>query len=236
MTNELAVRGTMDELAMWVDTARATNQIAQGLAKTSFVPKSMQGRPDEITGAILAGREIGLDPMAALRSIDIIDGTPAVRALTLRAIVQKQGHAIWVEESTPTRAVVSGRRKGSDKTQSSEWTIERAKTAGLATKRNWQNNPEAMLIARATSEVARLIAADALLGMPYSHEELSDGISTVGPAATPTRRLKRVKYDPPAPDLDPFGGGDQGDDRPALPADERPALAASAHDEPEDAA
>jgi hypothetical protein len=31
--------------------------------------------------------------------------------------------------------------------------------------------PQAMLAARATSEVCRLVAADAILGMPYSSEE-----------------------------------------------------------------
>ena len=45
-------------------------------------------------------------------------------------------------------------------------------------KDNWKTQPQVMLLARATSEVVRLIAADVLLGIPYSIEELQD----VGPA------------------------------------------------------
>lgn len=173
--NEIAVRQSVD-LEVWAQTAAQTHQIAVSLAKTSFVPKSMQGRPDEITGAILAGREMGLEPMAALRSIDIIDGTPAVRALTLRALVQAHGHQVWVAESTATRAVVHGRRRGEEHIEISVWTMDRARTAGLTSKKNWTAHPTAMLVARATAEVCRLVAADVLLGMPYTTEEISDGV------------------------------------------------------------
>jgi hypothetical protein len=161
-------------LTTWAMAAREIHQIAVALAATSFVPKTMQGRPDEVTGAILAGRELGLDPMASLRSIDVIDGTPAMRALAMRGLVQAHGHEVWVEESTETRAVVCGRRAASATTQKSVWTIDRAKKANLAGKRNWQLHPSAMLVARATAELCRLIAADVLIGMPYAVEELTD--------------------------------------------------------------
>lgn len=165
---------TADDLMQWAQAARAAHEIAGQLASTAFVSKTMARRPDEVTGAILVGVELGLYPMAALRSIDIIDGTPALRAHALRGLVLAHGHEIWVEESTATRAVVCGRRKGTGRTERSTWTMDRAKTAGLAGKRNWVNNPTAMLVARGTAEVARLVAADVLLGMPYAVEELTD--------------------------------------------------------------
>ncbi|MBQ1164468.1 hypothetical protein KBZ21_41525, partial [Streptomyces sp. A73] len=39
---------------------------------------------------------------------------------------------------------------------------------------NYKTQPQNMLLARATAECARLIAADVLMGMPYSAEELAD--------------------------------------------------------------
>lgn len=198
--------GSADDLHDWIYVAGKTHQIATSLAKTSFVPKTMQGRPDEITGAILAGRELGLNPMAALRSIDIIDGTPAIRAVTLRALVQAQGHEVWVEESTAVKAVVHAKRRGEGHTQTSVWTIERAKQAGLTSKKNWQNHPSAMLVARATAEVCRLVAADVLLGMPYTSEEIRDGVVyniDTGQAETPEkpkpqmRTFRRLSAEPP---------------------------------------
>jgi hypothetical protein len=39
---------------------------------------------------------------------------------------------------------------------------------------NYKNNPANMLVARATAEVCRWIAADAIMGMPYAAEEIAD--------------------------------------------------------------
>jgi hypothetical protein len=161
-------------LLEWVETAKAVRQIAEGLALSSFVPAAFKGKPHEATAAILAGHEVGLDPIASLRAFDIIQGSAAPRAMTLRAIVQSKGHDIWPEEESDTRVVMCGQRKGSDKVQRSVWDIDRAKKLKLTSKDNWQQQPKAMLIARATAEVCRLTASDAIMGMPYSAEEMRD--------------------------------------------------------------
>lgn len=159
-------------LMVWAQEADVAYQMATKLADTSFVPQSLRGKPGDITAAILAGAELGLKPMATLKSIDIIQGTPALRAHAMRAVVQKQGHDIELVESTPTRCEMRGRRKGSETWQNVEWTIERAAQLGLTSKDQWKKQPQAMLVARATGELSRLIASDALHGMPYVAEEL----------------------------------------------------------------
>lgn len=184
-----ATSAAVGALMEWAQSASAAHEIAVHLVRTSFVPEGFRGKPDEATAAILAGIEVGLQPMAALRSFDVIQGTAAPRANTLRAIVQSQGHDVYVMESTETRAVVAGRRRGSEKEQRSVWTIDRAKRLGLTGKKNWQAQPQAMLVARATSELCRLIASDAILGMPYSIEELVDGDAVA--EVTPPVPLKR---------------------------------------------
>lgn len=191
------------ELLAWARDARAANLIAQSLAKTSFVSTTMRGRADEITAAILTGQEVGLRPMSALRSIDVIQGTPAVRALAMRGLVQAHGHEVWVDEdeTSESRAVVYGQRKGSDHAQRSVWTIDRAEKLGLAGKDNWRKQPGAMLIARATAEVCRLIASDVLLGMPYAIEELDDtGPSTPGEKPKPRKRRTAARKPLPPPE------------------------------------
>ena len=109
----------VSDLVAWADSARAAASIATSLVKTSFVPDAFRGKPEEATAAILSGAEVGLSPMASLRSFDIIQGSAAARAITLRAIVQAAGHRLWTEESTATRAVVCGQRRG-------ESTVERS--------------------------------------------------------------------------------------------------------------
>jgi hypothetical protein len=195
------------DLQQWGRDAQLVASVAENLVKTSFVPASYSGRTLEATAAILTGQEIGLKPMASLRSIDVIHGTPAMRAIALRALVQAAGHEIWTEESTRTRAIVAGRRRGSDQVERSEWTLDRARDLQLLGKDNWKKQPIAMLLARATSECARLIAADVLLGVPYSTEELQDMApveeSDAKPKA-PASRTARRKPLPVKPDEPPL--------------------------------
>jgi hypothetical protein len=184
------------ELEQWARDLSQAYYIAERLVTTSFVPRSYAGKPQEAAAAMMTGAEIGLSPIASLRSIDIIDGVPAMRAIAMRALVQSKGHEIWVVESTATRAVVRGRRRGEDQVQESVWTVERAKQLGLLGKQNWVKQPIAMLLARATSELARLIAADVLLGIPYSIEELEDMVEGTGDAPAKPRASSKVQRKP----------------------------------------
>jgi hypothetical protein len=176
-----------EHLGTWASTFLQIASVSAQLARTPFVPASLRvldkGRYDEgataanVAAAILTGQEIGMEPMAALRSINVINATPALSALALRALAQKQGHHIWLREATNTRAIVEGLRAGEDESrvQAITWTMDDAKSRSLAGRPNWRSQPRNMLIARATSEVVRLVAADAVLGIPYSIEELQDG-------------------------------------------------------------
>lgn len=208
----------VSRLRDWAASASAVNSLAHVLTSTSFVPQQFRGKPDEATAAILAGAEVGLSPMASLRSFDIIQGTAAPKALTLRAIVQSYGHEIVLVESTATRCKMKGKRRGSTEWQSVLWTIERATQLKLTGKDNWKNQPGAMLVARATSEVCRLVAADAILGIGYTAEEIADdgpdGTSAPNgtPEPEPTRRtVQRAPLEEPPADAPPL-------DEPEAPA------------------
>ena len=189
-------------LMQWAQEADLAYQMAQKLAATSFVPQSLRGKPGDITAAILAGAELGLKPMATLKSIDVIQGTPALRAHAMRAVVQKQGHEIELVESTPDRCVMRGRRKGSENWQTVEWTIQRAAQMKLTDKAEWKKQPQNMLVARCTGELSRLIASDALHGMPYVSEELEG--TTTGEVLPPKKApLSVAALTAPAPEPQP---------------------------------
>jgi hypothetical protein len=226
-------------LALWVNDFKGVAEVAAAIARTRFAPESLyvwrdrdgrkafdaEATTAQVAAVIMTGQELGMSPMASLRSVDIIQGQPALRAIALRAVLLAQGHEIYVESATNTRATVVGRRRGSDHEQSITWSMDDAKSRNLAGKPNWRTQPRNMLIARATADVARLIAADALLGLPYVAEELEDGVEglTVVGASTgdstpaPTRRTRRPAPAAPAPPQTPAPGAD------TPPLDEKPA-------------
>jgi hypothetical protein len=58
------IGGHYGRLMQWAEAASATHRMAQMLVRTSFVPEAFHGKPDEAAAAILAGLEVGLEPMA----------------------------------------------------------------------------------------------------------------------------------------------------------------------------
>jgi hypothetical protein len=173
---EHAKAEAVQRLATWAQSAQAAYEVAQRLAQTAFVPEAFRGNAADTTAAILAGSEVGLSPMASLRAFDIIQGTAAPRAITLRAVAQANGHDIEVVEATAQRCTVRCRRRGGN-WQQVVWTMDRARSLSLANKHNWKAQPQAMLVARATAEAARIVAADAILGLNggYAVEEIDNG-------------------------------------------------------------
>jgi hypothetical protein len=221
--------GTLS-LRTWLIEAEAAGSIARQVVGTAFVPESLKrwmlddrGRETDrldldatvatVASALLAGQELGFGPMASLRSIDIIHGTPALRAIACRALVQTHGHDIWVVESTGTRAIVRGQRKDSE-VQQVMWDLPRARLLGLYPGRDngqWRRQPQSQLVARATAEMARWIDSDGLLGLPYIAEELIDAeyelaqaIEAAGDGEGKRKRSVSRRRQPPArPPLPP---------------------------------
>lgn len=204
-------------LMQWAEHAGQVYRLAEMLCGSSFVPQAFKGKPIEGAAAIMAGAEVGMSPVTSLRAFDVIQGQATARAITLRAIVQSHGHEVVLVESTSTRCKMRGRRKGTDTWQDVSWTIDRAKDLQLTGKDNWKKQPAAMLVARATSEICRLIAADAILGIGYSTEEVADGAgvdlsapAVDGESQPGTRRMSRKRAEP-APEPDPVADAETGE-------------------------
>lgn len=196
-------------LVEWASEARAAHALAESLCQTPFAGQ-FRGDPLGGTAAILKGAEVGLTPVTALGAFDLIQGVVAPKAITLRALVQAHGHTVWIESSTPTECVAKAKRRGESVTHESRWTMKRAQAMNLTNKPNWKNQPEAMLMARATSEVCRMVAADVILGIGYSAEEVEDNqpaptVTITRTEAPPTkaRRKPVAAPEPEEPPLEP---------------------------------
>ena len=198
---------TGGRLVAWAEAARAANQLAKVLSRTSFVPAAFKGNEYDATAAILMGDELGLSPLAALRSIYVIHGTPAMYARTMVALALSHGHQVWTEKSTDNEVVVCGQRKGSQHVERSMWTTARATKAGYAGNKKYSTNGAEMLYAKAAAEVARKIAPDVLAGIGASVEDIELGepepTTTVTRQPAATKTVRRHQPEPiPEPALD----------------------------------
>lgn len=176
------------DLAAWAGAMGDAMTLAKGLAGTAFVPSHFQGKPADTAVAIMKGAALGLDPVAALESIYVISGKPALYARSMVALVLARGHEVWTEEADATKVTVKGRRHGSSHVEESTWDVARVKAAGLDRNRQYAAHPEAMLYARAAADVCRRIAPDVLAGLSYGVEELQE--PAVEAAATIQRKSK----------------------------------------------
>lgn len=169
-------------------------KVAQRVHQTPFVPKSMMGKPEHVLACVLYGNELGLGPMQALNSIHVIEGRAAASPELMRALVAKAGHRIDVTENTNEACTMKGSRVDTGAEATVRWSLEDAKNAGLQGKDNWRKYPRAMLVARATSELCRLLFPDVIAGLSYTPEEVESfsSVTTVTP-------LQNEKLDSPAP-------------------------------------
>jgi len=186
-----------------IDLAPDAWRLAERISATDFVPVAFRGKPEAVLAAILTGNELGIDAMQSLAKIHVIEGKPAISAELMRALVLRAGHELWVEESTNTKCTVAGRRHGTEQTSRITWTMDDARRAGLEQRQNWRRYPKQMLVARATSELARLAFPDVLAGVSYSVEELTDGeivdigdvtasVSSIGAETAPKKNPRRA--------------------------------------------
>lgn len=141
--------------------------------------------------AVVYGDAIGYAPPAALQSIFVVKGRPGLYAEAMKALVISKGHDIRQEDLSDSRCVMIGRRKGGDAWERATFTMDRAKKAGYLRNSKYAEDPQSMLLARATSIICRIIAPDVLKGLA-AVEELIDEPDGDTPAPA-TRTVRRTQ-------------------------------------------
>ncbi len=185
--------GEWDSLVQQAETALASG----------FLPKSIR-EPAQAIAVAMAGRELGIPPMTAFRSIHIIEGKPSLSAELMLALAYKRvagfGHAII--ENSPKRAAVEMWRPGTPKVLF-EFTIEQANAAGLTSKQVWRSYGFRMLLWRAIKFGVSSIAPDVTLGMP-SVDEAEEIAETNRPHVAPLPATIVSRPMPPLVDIEPL--------------------------------
>lgn len=193
--------------------------LAKAICGTQMVPQHFRGKPDETAAAMLYGASLGLDPMQAVKGIYVVHGSAALYARTMSSIVMRDGHDVWTVSSTDDAVTVRGRRRGwpEDRVEESTWDMARATKAGYTSNAKYKSDPQAMLYAKALSEVCRKIAPDSLAGV-YTVEEMQlEHASGQAPAKGKVTAATLTSLTRPAAKVDE-ATGEVPDGAPATPA------------------
>lgn len=143
---------------------------------------------------IVAGQELGIGPVSAMRGIDMVKGSIQLRGHLMAAMIKKSGKYNYrVTESTDERCSIvfvdltSEGESGENQLGTSTFTMDDAKRAKIDIQydRNgkqiygaWQKHPSAMLYNRAMSQGARMYCPDIFLGPIYVEGEIEDTPAT----------------------------------------------------------
>ena len=162
---------------------------AKALAPSDLLPKQYRGNPANVLVAIEYGAALGLEPMAAIQGIHVVEGKPTASAQLIGALVRKAGHRLRVQCDNGRAVATIIRADDPDFTFTAVWTLDRAQKAGLAGKGVWKQYPDQMLKNRAITEVARDACPEVLAGVSYTAEELG---SDERPTSAPTPTVERL--------------------------------------------
>lgn len=167
---------------------------SKALAASDLLPKQYRNNAANVLVAVEYGNALGLAPMAAIQGIHVVEGKPTASAQLIGALVRNAGHRLRVQGDDTHAVAVIVRADDPEFEFRAEWTMERAKQAGLAGKGVWKSYPAAMLKARAITEVARDACPEVLSGVAYTAEEL--GHDEPRPVKVNTTRLTPQNREP----------------------------------------
>jgi hypothetical protein len=150
-----------------------------------------------------AGKEIGLEPFAALNAFDIIQDKIVAKSQTLAMLLRRAGHRYRAIEMTDTAAEIEFFEYGAhDKNPVGRirFTIEDAKKAGLVRPNSqWTKGPSDMLWWRAMARGVKRFFPE-LLGGPFvtpeelghaSSPDVTDAEFEVQAGGEPARRARQ---------------------------------------------
>lgn len=203
--NTVATTGRQNNgvMAILPTSIDETWRLARMAVIGKMAPKSLvEGKDaDEATSAcaiaIMAGAELGLTPLMALRSYAVVNGRQSLWGDGLKAVVRQSGRCEFIRTgSDQTMGWCEAKRSDTGETKRVEFTFEQAKLAKLTTKTGpWTSGyADIMMERRATNRCLNDLFADVLGGIVDAQEAQEDG-----PIFDQVETQRATRSQPPAP-------------------------------------
>lgn len=176
----LTAKPTTEVGTVWTDMAEYSRvgRIAQMMAKTTLVPESYQGRPENCFLALNFAIRLGMEPLTVMQNLYVVKGKPSWSGQFCMALIRANPSFTNVrliytgQKGTDNRGcyVTATRLSDGSVVDGTEVTIAMAKAEGWTSNPKWRNMPEQMLGYRAAAFFARLHCPEALLGIQTTEE------------------------------------------------------------------
>lgn len=176
MSTDLQAEGKSQSFSLVPRNLEEAFRLAEVLANSDMVPKDYKGKPGNVLVAVQMGQELGLQPLASIQNIAVVNGKPGLYGDAGKAILLAAGCSIEEDDIRviKERGYATCTITRSGRTTSRTYGIDNAKTARLWGKEGpWSTNPERQMAWRAFWFAARDAAADLLKGLGGA-EELRD--------------------------------------------------------------
>lgn len=155
-------------------------RIADTLSKSGLVPASIKGKRDDIFAILVMGAEIGIKPMQALQSINVIQGKPTISPALMMAMIRGKmpNCVIDIKQNEAAKTVTCKTARSKEDLAEglfyeAVWDMARAERMGLTLKDNYLKQAKTMLTWRAVAESCRMTFPDIIMGL-YAPEEFQD--------------------------------------------------------------
>jgi len=139
--------------------------------------------PEKAAVRILAGREMGVGPIASVIGIRVQAGRVSMDATLMAGCIKRSGRYDYKVTAHTNDVCAIVFFDNGDPAGESAFSMADAKQAGLAKKDTWLGYPRNMLFARALSNGARWYCPAIFGGAVYTHEEVGITVDEEGRAA-----------------------------------------------------
>jgi hypothetical protein len=197
------------------------SSMAQALVSTGFLPASIKS-PEQALAIIMTGRELGIQPMQAFSTINVIQGKPSVSPQLMLALINRSGQLEDMKLDTGATGATCMMKRRGRQPFTARFGPDEARAMGLADKANYKSQAPTMYQWRAVAAAARAVFPDVVLGL-YTPEEMGAEVRV-----TPEGEMfvEETPGTPPAPappagNVEVVGATVSGDDPETLKAKAR---------------
>lgn len=144
--------------------------MGEQLVRTGFLPAHLRNGA-QVAAVILTGRELGMEPMRAIRSLSLVKGKVVEAADSQLARFKADGGRATFKSLTETEAVLWIKHPNGDE-HTESFTMQDARNAGLASNDNYKKFPKAMLRSRVITAALKSVGWEGAVGN-YDPDELA---------------------------------------------------------------